>query len=85
MGQDTFGNTGETRVPAHFTRSNFVNSAGQGLRPSVTGATPNNPFVSGQGVRPLTQANTGPAFGGQGYSQYGNQQQPGQTGSLIDF
>jgi len=92
-GQDTFGNTGELRVPAHYNRTGFVNSAGQGLRPSMTGAPtqPNNPFLAGgqPGTRPLTQASTGPAFGqgfaqqGQ-YGQYGGQQQ-GQTGSLIDF
>lgn len=99
MGQDTFGNTGETRVPAHYNRTGFVNSAGQGLRPSVTGVSnqqPNNPFFAGQqqpggGVRPLTQSSTGPAFaGGQGFAQgsfgqYGGQNQQGQTGSLIDF
>jgi len=77
-GLDTFGNTGELRVPAHFQRTGFVNSAGQGLRPSMTGfpATGggaqqgNNPFYSGvgggatggAGVRPLTQSTTGPAY-----------------------
>jgi epsin len=99
MGQDTFGNTGETRVPAHYNRTGFVNSAGQGLRPSVTGVPnqqPNNPVFAGQqqpsgGVRLLTQSSTGPvAFAGQGFTQgsfgqYGGQNQQGQTGSLIDF
>lgn len=94
-GQDTFGNTGELRVPAHFNRTGYVNSAGQGLRPSVTGypsQQPNNPFTgqnnSAQGgnVRPLTQSTTGPAYGQQPqYGQYGQQNQQGQTGSLIDF
>jgi epsin len=92
MGQDTFGNTGELRVPAHFNRTGYVNSAGQGLRPSVTGfpTQPNNPFTgqnsSGAIVRPLTQSSTGPAYAHQPqYGQYGQQNQPGQTGSLIDI
>jgi epsin len=94
MGQDTFGNTGELRVPAHFQRTGYVNSAGQGLRPSVTGVPsqqPNNPFFVGQNaqsgqVRPLTQSSTGPAYHQQSqFGQYGQQNQQGQTGSLIDF
>ena len=95
-GQDTFGNTGELRVPAHFQRTGYVNSAGQGLRPSMTGVPsqhPNNPFFTGQNtaqggqIRPLTQSSTGPAFAQQGqqYSQYGQQNQQAPTGSLIDF
>jgi epsin len=92
-GQDTFGNTGETRVPAHFQRTGFVNSSGQGLRPSMTGfpagAQPqNNPFYAGQsgGPRPLTQSTTGPAYAQSSqFGQYGQQGQQGQTGSLIDF
>lgn len=94
MGQDTFGNTGELRVPAHFQRTGYVNSAGQGLRPSMTGVPsqqPNNPFFTGQNtqsgqVRPLTQSSTGPAYSQQSpFGQYGQQNQQGQTGSLIDF
>jgi epsin len=87
-GQDTFGNTGELRVPAHFNRTGgFVNSAGQGLRPTATGFTPNNPFAGqlggqpganaqgGNPVRPLTQSSTGPAYSqSQGYGQYGQGQ-----------
>jgi epsin len=93
-GQDTFGNTGELRVPAHFNRTGYVNSAGQGLRPSMTGNPTqpqlNNPFFTGQNqsgnVRPLTQSTTGPAYAQQTQiGQYGQQNQQGQTGSLIDF
>jgi epsin len=93
-GQDTFGNTGELRVPAHFNRTGYVNSAGQGLRPSNTGypTQPHNPFFTGQNpgqsgnVRPLTQSATGPAYPQQTqFGQYGQQNQQGQTGSLIDF
>jgi len=88
-GQDTFGNTGELRVPAHFQRTGFVNSAGQGLRPSMTGVpNQNNPFFAGQNpgsVRPLTQSSTGPAYQSAPFGQYGQQNQQQQTGSLIDF
>jgi len=84
MGQDTFGNTGELRVPAHFNRTGYVNSAGQGLRPSVTGipTSHSNPFT---GQRPLTQSTTGPAYQQSQFGQYGQQNQQGQTGSLIDI
>ena len=84
MGQDTFGNTGELRVPAHFNRTGYVNSAGQGLRPSVTGVptSHSNPFT---GQRPLTQSATGPAFQPSQFGQFGQQNQQGQTGSLIDI
>ena len=94
MGQDTWGNTGEIRVPAHFNRTQFVNSAGQGLRPSMTGfpaQQQNNPFFTGQNaqggnVRPLTQSSTGPAYTQQPqFGQYGQQNQLGQSGSLIEF
>jgi epsin len=92
-GQDTFGNTGELRVPAHYQRTGYINSSGQGLRPSITGVpSPNNPFFTGQQqggqVRPLTQSTTGPAYGTQSsspFGQYGQQNQQAQTGSLIDF
>jgi len=70
-----------------------VNSAGQGLRPTATGFTPNNPFAGqlggqpganapgGNPVRPLTQSSTGPAYSqSQGYGQYGQgQSQYGQN------
>ena len=92
MGQDTFGNTGELRVPAHYQRTGYINSSGQGLRPSMTGVPsqqPNNPFFTGQQsgqVRPLTQSSTGPAYAQQSpFGQYGQQNQQGQTGSLIDI
>jgi len=93
-GLDTFGNTGELRVPAHFQRTGFVNSAGQGLRPSMTGLPAvggaaqqgNNPFYSGVGggaagvggVRPLTQSTTGPAYAQS--SQFGQYGQQNQQG-----
>jgi epsin len=97
-GMDTFGNTGEMRVPSHFTAGgNFVNSAGSNLNKMTSQATGNNPF--------FTQKFTGapqqhPGFGqpqntgfGGGFGQtnnnpfgaQGGQQRPQQGGSLIDL
>lgn len=78
-GQDTFGNVGDLRVPAHHTApGTFINSAGQGLKPTQTG---NNPFLGQQftGVPQQT-----------GFTQSGNPfgahpQQRQQGGSLIDL
>jgi epsin len=89
-GQDTFGNTGDLRIPAqHTAPGTFVNSAGAGsmgrLEASKTGT---NPFFS----QPQQQypAQTGPAtgFGGQNNpfgSRPPQQQQQQQGGSLIDL
>lgn len=98
-GQDTFGNTGESRIPAqHTAPGTFVNSAGVGadrLRAAQTGT---NPFFTQQqtGYQPQTQspfgqqpAQTGPGgysggFGGQS-NPFGARQQQPQSGSLIDL
>lgn len=89
-GQDTFGNVGETRIPAqHTAPGTFVNSAGAGSMGRLEAAkTGNNPFFSQQPSSLSTQytgmpsmqypAQTGPAFG----ARPGQQQ---QSGSLIDF
>ncbi|KAI9806073.1 MAG: hypothetical protein M1833_004480 [Piccolia ochrophora] len=76
-GMDTFGNTGDLRIPAqHTAPGTFVNSAGQGIGQNATG---NNPFFqqqfTGMPQNRLVPAQTGPAnannfgvapFGGQG-------------------
>jgi len=82
-GQDTFGNTGDLRIPAqHTAPGTFVNSAGQGidrLRASQTGANPffnHQQFTGGHNLGSIPQgqvpAQTGPAglngFSG-GYGQ----------------
>jgi len=89
-GQDTFGNTGDMRLPAqHTAPGTFVNSAGAGSMGRLEAAkTGNNPFFSQNQQQPLqgqytgmpaTQfpAQTGPmgGFGG-GFQQ---QQQPQNT------
>ncbi|EMC98043.1 hypothetical protein BAUCODRAFT_146631 [Baudoinia panamericana UAMH 10762] len=63
-GQDTFGNTGEMRVPAHHTAgATFVNSAGQGSMGRLEAArTGNNPFYTQQSAAQFQYpAQTGPA------------------------
>ena len=98
-GQDTFGNTGNLRIPAqHTAPGTFVNSAGQGLNRMPANQTGSNPFVHNQftGAPPQGQiapAQTGPAgaFGSGGFSAsnpFGAQQRQGQhpqSGNLIDF
>ena len=84
-GMDTFGNTGDLRIPSqHTAPGTFVNSSGQGLNQLHSAQTGNNPFFSqqftggpnmqsqggfGQQNR-LAPAQTGPA-GGFGGSQFG--------------
>lgn len=89
-GMDTFGNTGETRIPAqHTAPGTFVNSAGAGMDRLRAAQTGTNPFFQPQatGFAPRQQypAQTGPAAG---YAPQNNpfgarSQQPG--GSLIDL
>ena len=81
-GMDTFGNTGDLRIPAqHTAPGTFVNSAGQNLNRLHSAQTGNNPFFK--------PAQTGPVTGG--FNQGGGnpfgaqQQQQNQGGSLIDL
>ena len=98
-GMDTFGNTGDLRIPAqHTAPGTFVNSAGQNLNRLHAAQTGNNPFFGQQftGVPNTTgfggnqvPAQTGPAtMFGQGANSnnpFGRQGQGGQSGSLIDL
>lgn len=85
-GQDTFGNVGQTRIPAqHTAPGTFVNSAGAGLNRLTAEATGNNPFLKQQytGMPSVT-------YGGQSSSNpFGarpqQQQQNNQGGDLIQF
>jgi epsin len=75
-GQDTFGNVGNTRLPAqHTAPGTFVNSAGSGINAIHANATGNNPFLHSQftGIpqqNRIMPAQTGPAgaFGANPYS-----------------
>ncbi|KKK13738.1 EH domain binding protein [Aspergillus rambellii] len=85
-GQDTFGNTGDLRIPAqHTAPGTFVNSAGQGLDRLRATRTGNNPFY-GQPQQQFVPQQTGftqptnNPWGGQ--PAYQPQQ---QGGSLIDL
>ena len=70
-GMDTFGNTGDLRIPAqHTAPGTFVNSAGQGLNRLHAAQTGNNPFFSQQFTGAPQQQSTG----------FGGQQVPTQTG-----
>ena len=99
-GMDTFGNTGNLRIPAqHTAPGTFVNSAGAGLGKMTADATGNNPFLRTQftGMPTVSYggaqipAATGPAgmngFGGQPTNNpfAGRQQQQGNQGDLIQF
>jgi epsin len=95
-GMDTFGNTGNLRIPAqHTAPGTFVNSAGAGLGRVHENQTGNNPFLQNQftGMPQTTYggqpggfgghqipAATGPANFGQGSSNPFGQQRQQQNG-----
>ncbi|KAK0617110.1 hypothetical protein B0T14DRAFT_568652 [Immersiella caudata] len=67
-GMDTFGNTGNLRIPAqHTAPGTFVNSAGAGLGRITADPTGSNPFLRTQ-------------FTGMPTVSYGGQQMPAATG-----
>lgn len=84
-GQDTFGNTGDLRIPAqHTAPGTFVNSAGGGMDRLRAAQTGTNPFFTQQTTGYGQSAQTG--SGGYGNNPFGgarNTQQNG--GSLIDL
>jgi epsin len=99
-GQDTFGNTGNLRIPAqHTAPGTFVNSAGAGANRVIAQQTGNNPFLNSQFTgmpqqtgftqpNRMVPAQTGPAGafgGGNPFGGQQRQQQQPQTGSLIDL
>lgn len=96
-GQDTFGNTGDLRIPAqHTAPGTFVNSAGAGLnRLHSTPTGTNNPFLQSQFTgmptaqyQQTAQTGMGKPWGGQQGQQQQQQQHGGfgaQGGSLIDL
>lgn len=97
-GQDTFGNTGNLRIPAqHTAPGTFINSAGAGINRMPANQTGSNPFMQSQFTgmpqqSHMAPAQTGPAggFGGGGFGSSnpyagGQQRQGQQGGSLIDL
>jgi epsin len=97
-GMDTYGNTGNLRIPAqHTAPGTFVNSAGAGINQLTSQATGNNPFLRQQftgmpnityGASQIPSA-TGPAnMNGQNNNPFGArppQQQAQQSNDLIQF
>lgn len=86
-GMDTFGNTGDLRIPSqHTAPGTFVSNSGQGLNKLHASQTGNNPFFSQQftggpqqqhqGGFGMAPAQTGPAgangFGGSPFGQPNN-------------
>ncbi|KAI0813164.1 hypothetical protein GGR55DRAFT_600071 [Xylaria sp. FL0064] len=70
-GMDTFGNTGDLRIPAqHTAPGTFVNSAGAGAQKLTAEATGNNPFLRTQ-------------YTGMPQLSYGQQQMPAATGPAM--
>ncbi|TDZ35301.1 Epsin-1 [Colletotrichum trifolii] len=96
-GMDTFGNTGQTRIPAqHTAPGTFVNSAGSGVTRLTAEATGSNPFIRSQltGMPNVSHggtqvpAATGPAgINGSNnpFAATRPQQQNGQAQDLIQF
>ena len=77
-GMDTFGNTGETRIPAqHTVPGTFVNSAGHGLNRLHSTQTGNNPFFSQQFTGAPQPQSAAAGFSAQ---QQPNRFAPAQTG-----
>ena len=77
-GMDTFGNTGDLRIPAqHTAPGTFVNSAGQGLNKIHTAQTGSNPFFSQQFTGVPQQPASGAPLGSQ---QQQSRVFPAQTG-----
>ncbi|KAI0518103.1 hypothetical protein F5B22DRAFT_92204 [Xylaria bambusicola] len=70
-GMDSFGNTGDLRIPAqHTAPGTFVNSAGAGAQRLTAEATGNNPFLRTQ-------------FTGMPQVSYNQQQMPAATGPAM--
>jgi epsin len=91
-GMDTFGNTGNLRIPAqHTAPGTFVNSAGAGLHKLTADATGNNPFLRQQftGMPTVSYGGMNGGFGGQPANNPFNGQRPQQQqtnqGDLIQF
>ncbi|KAL9093118.1 MAG: hypothetical protein Q9159_000477 [Coniocarpon cinnabarinum] len=90
-GQDTFGNTGDMRIPAqHTAPSQFVNSAGSSRTGISAQQTGNNPFLNSQYTGMPQQshmqpAQTGPAMNFGGGNPFGQNRQQAGGNNLIDL
>ncbi|XP_044719118.1 ENTH domain-containing protein [Hirsutella rhossiliensis] len=90
-GMDTYGNTGDLRIPAqHTAPGTFANSAGSGIQRLNADATGNNPFMRQQftGMPSISYGGQAPnATGPGGSNPFGAQrpQQQSQNQDLIQF
>ncbi|CAG9943710.1 unnamed protein product [Clonostachys rosea f. rosea IK726] len=93
-GMDTFGNTGNLRIPAQHTAPGmFVNSAGSGVARINAEATGNNPFFRPQftGMPSVSYGQSPGGMNGQpnnnpfGQQQQQQQQHAGQNDNLIQL
>ena len=93
-GMDTFGNTGQLRIPAqHTAPGTFVNSAGSGINRLASDATGSNPFLRTQytGMPGITYGGGGQSRGSAGMNGASNPfsgnrpQQNNQSQDLIQF
>lgn len=79
-GLDTFGNTGQTRIPAQHTRTGtFINSQGTGYKQVTNDQSKNNPFLAAQ-YTGLPSTSVVPSYTGYGF---GNQQLSSQQGQQL--
>ena len=80
-GMDTFGNTGNLRIPAqHTAPGTFVNSAGAGLGRIHEQQTGSNPFLQNQYTGMPQTTYGGNSTSGFGSSGFGGHQVPAATG-----
>jgi epsin len=93
-GMDTFGNTGQLRIPAqHTAPGTFVNSAGSGINRLTEAAGASNPFLRTQytGMPGITYGGGGQSQGSAGVNGASNPfsgnrpQQNSQSQDLIQF
>ncbi|ETR97222.1 ENTH-domain-containing protein [Trichoderma reesei RUT C-30] len=86
-GMDTYGNTGDLRIPSqHTAPGTFVNSAGAGLGRLNPEATGNNPFLRQQftGMPSITYGSQ-PQMNSNPFGAQQRPQQQGQAQDLIQF
>ena len=84
-GIDTFGNVGDARIPAQFTKTGtFINSQGTGFKQV---SSQGNPFLDTQftGVGNATPTGIVPSETGYGFGNQQHQRNNGNPNSLIDL
>ena len=85
-GIDTFGNTGDTRIPAQHTKTGtFINSQGTGYKQISNDPPKHNPFLATQ-YTGIPSSSIVPSYTGYGFGNQSSQQNNSQNGvNLIDL